>query len=198
MLYYVRFIIVINMPPKQKFLRSDIIKAAYDIVREKGLNELSARKLAERLGSSVAPIYSHFKSIEELHRIVLKLARELLYRYVAATHTNRTLLKLIIGLVHFAGNERDLFEALFLYRDSVEFTEEFKNVMRLEMFRDSNFAATPMRDREALFERMWISVYGLAALICVGHLERDPNESPIKTMKSVESIIFASGNEKGE
>ena len=54
------------MPPKTKFTRSDIVEAAFDIARAEGLSAITARKVADRLKSSVAPIYVNFKDLEEL------------------------------------------------------------------------------------------------------------------------------------
>ena len=39
------------MPPKPKFTKEEIVFAAKEIVREKGLSALTAREVAEKLGS---------------------------------------------------------------------------------------------------------------------------------------------------
>ena len=44
------------MPPRAKFSREEIIKAGLDIVRENGLEALTARALGDKLGSSSRPI----------------------------------------------------------------------------------------------------------------------------------------------
>jgi|GEM_PF-5552282 len=53
------------MPPKTRFRKEEIVDAAFAIAREKGFEEISARNVAKRLGSSVAPIYVNFANIEE-------------------------------------------------------------------------------------------------------------------------------------
>jgi AcrR family transcriptional regulator len=62
------------MPPKPKFERSDIVEAAFAIAREEGLEAVKARRVADSLGSSVAPIYDNFSSIDELVRAVVEQA----------------------------------------------------------------------------------------------------------------------------
>lgn len=54
------------MPPKTRFERSDIVEAAFAIARDEGLEAVKARRVADKLGSSVAPIYNNFATIDEL------------------------------------------------------------------------------------------------------------------------------------
>ena len=54
------------MPPKVKYEKSQIIDAAVQLVRESGLENLTARRLASKLGCSVCPIFTVFKSMEEV------------------------------------------------------------------------------------------------------------------------------------
>lgn len=58
------------MPPKPRFTREEIIAAALDIVSRKGVEALTARELGEALGSSARPIFTVFRSMEELQQEV--------------------------------------------------------------------------------------------------------------------------------
>ncbi|MFW6208985.1 MAG: TetR/AcrR family transcriptional regulator [Spirochaetota bacterium] len=60
------------MPPKTRFERSDIVEAAFVIARDEGLEAVKARRVADKLGSSVAPIYNNFETIDELVRAVVE------------------------------------------------------------------------------------------------------------------------------
>jgi len=60
------------MPPKTRFERSDIVEAAFAIARDEGLEAVTARRVADKLGSSVAPIYNNFETIDELVRAVVE------------------------------------------------------------------------------------------------------------------------------
>jgi len=60
------------MPPKTRFERSDIVEAAFGIARDEGLEAVKARRVADKLGSSVAPIYNNFETIDELVRAVVE------------------------------------------------------------------------------------------------------------------------------
>lgn len=48
------------MPPKVKFTRDEIIAAALELVRERGIASITARALGEKLGISSRPIFTAF------------------------------------------------------------------------------------------------------------------------------------------
>ena len=52
------------MPPKCRFTREQIIQAALELTAEKGIGALTARSLAQRLGSSAKPIFGLFTNME--------------------------------------------------------------------------------------------------------------------------------------
>ena len=62
------------MPPKCRFTREEIIQAALDLTAEKGVGALTARGLAQRLGSSAKPIFGLFANMEEVQQEVVKAA----------------------------------------------------------------------------------------------------------------------------
>ncbi len=51
---------------KKLFTKDTILRAAYEMAIEVGINKITMRKLAARIGSSVMPIYEQFSSKEEL------------------------------------------------------------------------------------------------------------------------------------
>ena len=100
------------MPPSFKFTKEEIVAAAFKIVRFKGWSMLSARSLAEELGSSSKPIYSYFSSMEDLEEEIAKKGVDLLYEYMTREITGEPWHDHGIGYVLFAQEERHLFRAL--------------------------------------------------------------------------------------
>ena len=45
------------MAPKNKFTKEEIINAAFDIAKVDGLGAITVRRVAQKLNSSIAPIY---------------------------------------------------------------------------------------------------------------------------------------------
>jgi AcrR family transcriptional regulator len=60
------------MPPKTKFDKNAIVDAAFDIAKENGFSGITARSVAKKLNSSVAPIYVNFATVDELVEAVVK------------------------------------------------------------------------------------------------------------------------------
>ena len=56
------------MPPKIKIDKDNIIKAAVQIVRERGIDALNARAVAQKLNCSTQPIFSNYDSMNELKK----------------------------------------------------------------------------------------------------------------------------------
>ena len=49
---------------KVKFTRENIVNATYDLMKQEGMKNISARKIAKKLKGSTAPIYAHFSNLE--------------------------------------------------------------------------------------------------------------------------------------
>ena len=100
------------MPPKFKFTKEEIIESAFKIVRRKGWGALTTRSLADKLGSSPRPIYSFFSSMAELEEEIVKMAVDLLYKYMIRKRTGEPWYDHGIGYVMFALKEKYLFRAV--------------------------------------------------------------------------------------
>ena len=64
------------MPPKAKFTREQITKAALEIVREENFERLTARSLGKKMGSSACPIFTVFENMEEVQQAVLEAVKD--------------------------------------------------------------------------------------------------------------------------
>ena len=72
------------MPPKAKFTREEIIKAAVRIVETEGAEALTARNLGAKLGSSARPVFTVFQNMSEVFTEVDAYARGVYAGYVNA------------------------------------------------------------------------------------------------------------------
>lgn len=62
---------------KKIYTKDTILKAAYELALEVGIKKISMRKLADRIGSSVMPIYEQFSSKEDLLNAISAFVEEL-------------------------------------------------------------------------------------------------------------------------
>lgn len=103
------------MPPKAKFSQEQIIESAYQLVREQGIEALSARALATRLGGSTAPLFTAFQRIEEIANLVTKRAEMLYDEYMQAGLQSEIAFKGAgLKYIEFAKDEPQLFKLLFM------------------------------------------------------------------------------------
>ena len=103
------------MPPKAKFSEKEIIEAALSIVESKGEEGLTARSLGEKLGSSARPIFSVFKSMEEVQNGVVTAAKKLYKEYVDEGLSQPLAFKGVgEAYIRFAGEHPKLFRLLFM------------------------------------------------------------------------------------
>lgn len=98
------------MPRKSQFSAEDVVQAAFDLVRAKGLAGLSAPAVANKMGCSTMPIYSHFKNMQALEDEVVKRAWKLSMAYKAKTYTGDVWIDQGIGYVVFTKEEHNLFK----------------------------------------------------------------------------------------
>jgi AcrR family transcriptional regulator len=100
------------MPPKTKFTKEAIIDAAFDIAKTEGIDSISVRKVADKLGSSIAPIYVNFTDVEELKQAVLAKVHEIASQMIKTEYSPNPFLNIGIAGLKFARQYNVLFKDL--------------------------------------------------------------------------------------
>ena len=154
------------MPPKEKYKREAIIDAAFELVKEKGFEQLSARNIAAKLGCSTQPIYSSFNSIEELEQEVVERIKKWAQSIILNFEDDEShFLSVGLGYFSFARQEPLLFSSLFVKgRWKWNFSEEdpfFRPI--LEKMKKDVFLKDLGNEKLAeLFRDLFIYTHGLA------------------------------------
>lgn len=99
------------MPPKTKFTKEQILDSSFEIANEEGFDGITIRKVADKLGASIAPIYVNFKNLDELKYALAEKITQLIQDVILSTTTHDPFLD--IG----AGNIRLAMEYTQIYRD---------------------------------------------------------------------------------
>jgi AcrR family transcriptional regulator len=179
------------MPPKIKYTKDEVIKAAVSVVEENGLNSLTARSVAVRLGSSTAPVYHHFATMDTLALCVIRETQRALLEYTSRPYTERVFLNMGTGVAMFACEHSQLYRALMLEGDrSSDVVREFLGILESEMIKDERFASLSSGERRVLLRKMWIFTHGLASLICVGLIKDCDQEYITKALLDVGSDVI--------
>lgn len=158
------------MPPKAKFTKEEILSAALDIVRSKGIDALTARLLADALNSSPRPIFTVFAGMDEIVREVILKAKSLYAEYVRRGLTCVPQFKGVgVQYILFAIEEPKLFQLLFMNeRGSVPPLCEVLQLIE-DSFEEILASITNAYgfDRDTalrLYYHMWIYSHGIATL----------------------------------
>ena len=158
------------MPPKAKFTKEEILSAALDIVRSKGIDALTARLLADALNSSPRPIFTVFAGMDEIVREVILKAKSLYAEYVRRGLTCVPQFKGVgVQYILFAIEEPKLFQLLFMNeRGSVPPLCEVLQLIE-DSFEEILASITNAygfnRDTALrLYYHMWIYSHGIATL----------------------------------
>ena len=156
------------MPPKFKFTKKEIVDAAFDIVRHDGLAKLTARTIADKLGSSTSPIYSLWGSMEKIEEEVCRRSTEFLVDYQTTPRIGQPFFDMGLGYVLFAREEKQLFRDMFMNTEALKpFSRNMVKFAEAEL-QEKVMAEDPMleglshRQRARLLETAWIIAHGLA------------------------------------
>ena len=158
------------MPPKAKFKKEEIITAALDIVREKGLEALTARSLGIRLGSSSCPVFTVFQNMEEVQKAVMDAARVLYKGYIEKGLSGAPAFKGVgIQYIRFATEEPKLFQLLFMAEH--ETIPGFSSILQIIDENYHKILSSIIEEygitnshAEKLYRHLWIYSHGIATL----------------------------------
>ena len=156
------------MPPKVRFTREEIIRAALDIIRESGPEALTARSLAARLDCSAKPIFGLFRSMDEVQQEVLKAGYQFYGEAIArAMESGEYPPYKASGMAYidFARREKHLFRLLFMRDRSREVRSQSSRSMPTSMasrqhrravsYTRSNWAVSRQITARPLFSSSW-------------------------------------------
>ncbi len=158
------------MPPKAKFTKAQITEAAFGILREEGMENLTARALGAKLGSSACPIFTAFANMEEVQQSAIAAAKALYKEYVEKGLSETPAFKGVgMQYIQFAVHEPKLFRRLFMTEQTT--VPDFDRVLPLidqsyaeilasitENYGVTNTAA------QRLYSHLWIYTHGIASL----------------------------------
>ena len=158
------------MPPKPKFTREEIAAAALEIVKESGVDALTARNLGERLGTSSRPIFTAFKSMREVKWAARELALREFEAYIGDFSGYTPAFKRIgMLMVSYAIHEPELYKLLFMqehaegqrFEDTIRDLGSMTDICTMLIQRDYDLSP---EEAYVLFEQMWVHAFGMGAL----------------------------------
>lgn len=173
------------MPRKNMFTREQIVSSALELVREQGMEALTARGLGEKLGASSKPIFSWFRSMEQVQAAVMEAADQVYQTYLKSGMQEGKYPPFKaagMAYIRFAKEEKQLFRLLFMRDRSHELHQEKEGAEVAALMTELVQKNAGLNEQSArmLYLENWIYVHGIASMIATGYLEFD--EADISVM----------------
>ena len=170
------------MPPKAKFTKAQIIQAGLEITRKEGMENLTARALGRKLGSSPCPIFTVLENMEEVQAEVKKAAKAVYADYVKKGLEEIPAFKGVgMQYILFAMKEPKLFQLLFMSEQPqkpvvahiLPVIEDSYDEIVLSV--KSSFELNES-EAENLYRHLWIYTHGIAVLCATNMCTFTPEE----------------------
>lgn len=154
------------MPRTKQIQKQDILRAATEVIREKGEHALTVRNIAARLGCSTQPLYYEFDNLDHLRSELLPYVRQhyLQFRCSNYKEFGRHFLR-------FARQEKELFRFVYLRRrergetllDDINYEETIRLLSQnLEM---------DVQTAGRMHHQMQFRCYGLGVMLATDYCE---------------------------
>lgn len=180
------------MPPKAKITKEMIMNTVLEITRATGFETVNARSIAGNLQCSTRPIFTCYKSMEELSSEFLAFAYEYYKQFVIHYGSSADVspyLILPLSYIEFAQEETNLFKLLFITDMDLQMTrpEDFYNEIDNEK-RAAEFSETVgigLERAKTIFLDLFLYTHGIAVLTATKKLSLDKDS----TEKMVSNIL---------
>ena len=158
------------MAPKNKFTKEEMVKAALRVVRVKGIDSLTAKTIADELGTSTRPIFTAFGAMDDLKREVYTAAVRIYDSYASAGLKEKIpFLGVGKSYIRFAQEEPELYRILFLNRipecGAMKAMQHLQTLVRPAVMNIYHITA---EEADLYFRDLWFVTHSLSTLIVTG------------------------------
>lgn len=162
------------MAPKVKITKEEIVRAAVEIVRKHGAQEINARTVAAELNCSTQPVFSNFATMEALRLAVVEKADAICAAYIQKEIESGEYPPYKasgMAYIRFAKEEKELFKLLYMRDRSEEMIPENRGMSNdMEHFVRQNTGLDGL-DAQLFHLEMWVYVHGIATMFATGFLD---------------------------
>ncbi len=166
------------MPPKPKITKQIILDAAFKIIRNEGVDKVTARNISELLGCSTQPVLYYFATIDEIKKEAYNMADEYHSNYIMNMEKDYGNPMLTIGMnyIQFAKEESNLFHFLFQTNEFsgesiISLVNSEENLPVLGVLQKELNAT--LEETKNIFSTLFIFVHGYASLYANNNMDYD-------------------------
>lgn len=189
------------MAPKTKFTKQDIVLAAFDIAKTDGIESITIRKVAERLGSSIAPIYVNFNDVQELLQQVVERALQVARGMIMEQQSGQPFRDIGMASLRFAKEYPVLYRDLMM-KDNPHMKntpEQLGEVIGL-MRQDPELAEFSDQELQSILLNMQVFQTGLCVMVANDLFTKNVDDEQMMNMmdEAAEAFIRAAHARKLE
>jgi AcrR family transcriptional regulator len=167
------------------------------VVSKTGVVHLSARNVAQELGSSTAPVYSNFASMEELENEVFRLAGRKFLDFTRVQYTDNPFLNMGIGVLHFARECPHWYFAMGTQERVARFSmQNVLDSMLDDLDQVEQLQGVDPRERRVLLHKMGTFTHGLAWDICTRSVTDQEMEGVVLLLREVGAVLTKDAQER--
>ena len=169
------------MPTKIRISKEMILDAAFEIVKQEGMEKLSNRELANKLKCSIRPIYYQFENVEEMQKELYLKIEQYFYKFILDNMVEGIPKYKQVGInyIKFAKKEKKLFQTLFMSDIGLSPNafvskdgEDYKEIEKLIKIS----ADIKEEDIKDFHTKMWIFCHGIATLVANDTIKLTDNQ----------------------
>ena len=175
------------MAGKEIISKEFLLETAFRMLKEEGIENITARKLAVKAGCSTQPIFRLYSSMEELEQELFEKTMTYFEEYYcnAGLYDKTPFVNLGMTCIQFAKEEKNLFRILFFSQNRYgknlyEILNGKTGIVECEYIKARNEGC---KNPEELFMKMWFFIYGSAGMTISGDYDLDL-EDTIDLLKS--------------
>ncbi|MCI1777946.1 MULTISPECIES: TetR/AcrR family transcriptional regulator [Paenibacillus] len=189
------------MAPKTKFTKQDIVLAAFDIAKTDGIESITIRKVAEHLGSSIAPIYVNFNDVQELLQQVVERALQVARGMIMEQQSGQPFRDIGMASLRFAKEYPVLYRDLMM-KDNPHMKntpEQLGEVIGL-MRQDPELAEFSDQELQSILLNMQVFQTGLCVMVANDLFTKNVDDEQMMNMmdEAAEAFIRAAHARKLE
>lgn len=188
------------MAPKTKFKKEQIVDAAFEISRTEGIDSITIRKVAEKLGSSIAPIYVNFKEVDELVQEVIKKTFDISRQILMEQNSGYPFQNIGMASLRFAGEYPVLFRDLVMKKNDHAKHNEQDLITLVEMMKgDPQLKGLSEEELMMVLLKMKVFQTGLSVMVANGQLpENFGEEQMIQLLNSTAEDVISAAKHRAE
>ncbi|WP_017470925.1 TetR/AcrR family transcriptional regulator [Amphibacillus jilinensis] len=183
------------MPPKRRYSKEKIIDTAFEIAKSEGIDNITIRKIAKKMGGSIAPIYVNFTDVTELKNEVINRVVALSQQMISEQNTGNPFYDIGLASMKMANEHSTLYMDLVTKQNSYmdTYNHDMWSILMEQMKKDPDLKKFDNEQLKTIFLKTQIFQTGLSIMVANDLLPKEFDEQQtIKLLEETgEDIIVA-------